>query len=818
MTTLAEQLDLEECMFRAGAEHLINSNRNAEEEGHAYDTAYARKLAKGVLPTLISVLDEALARTGPGKHSKARALIKRIDSSTAMYISVRELFNRLFTNNDVQSMSNAIGTRIEDELRFARFKELNGPYYDAIMKDFKRKGTVSYRHMRRVLAFKAGEQEDQWESWSTKECIEVGLFMLELIIRHSDIAVKKTVIAKRGGIYIEPSQETLDWVNKYEAQAVKFVPRYKPCLIEPDDWTGLRSGGYYSPAMRSITPLIMGMTKYQKKVMKAASMPGVYEAVNLVQKTPWAINTAVHDAMQSAIDNKVFIGLPSFDEMKPNKSPFENRDLETLTEAEKDAFREWKAEASSIYTKERERKEQARQFKTTLGLAAEYRRTGSFWYVWRLDFRARMYTASASLSPQGEDCAKSLLCFARKKPLGDRGMYWLKVHIANKFGYDKESYDKRVAWTTERHDQILDIANDPSNCSEHWKDADKPWQFLAACFEYRDAWAAHEICGSFDDYWSALPVGLDGTCNGLQHFAAMLRDEVSARAVNLAVADKPSDIYTDVAKECLRLLKESVECKDRDEWLQYVTMYGAGAVPRKLAKRPVMTLPYGSTQRSCTKYIAEFVMEGVNKTIALKTHFSLGVFKASSFLTPIMWGAIKNIVRSARDAMSWLRKCATEVTKAGHVLEWHTFDGFPVIQYERKINVHRITTQLCGRIDIMIGEQTDEIDRYKQASGIAPNFVHSQDGTHLRLAVRIANKKYGIEDFAVVHDDYGTHAGNIDNLHKAIRESFVLLYSNFDPLRAFVNLQATKGIKLPEPPEKGSFNIKDVLRSQYFFG
>ena len=40
---------------------------------------------------------------------------------------------------------------------------------------------------------------------------------------------------------------------------------------------------------------------------------------------------------------------------------------------------------------------------------------------------------------------------------------------------------------------------------------------------------------------------LDGTCNGLQHYSAMLRDPVGGAAVNLRPSDTPADIYQTVA-------------------------------------------------------------------------------------------------------------------------------------------------------------------------------------------------------------------------------------------------------------------------------
>ena len=48
---------------------------------------------------------------------------------------------------------------------------------------------------------------------------------------------------------------------------------------------------------------------------------------------------------------------------------------------------------------------------------------------------------------------------------------------------------------------------------------------------------------------SSLPVHQDGTCNGLQHYAALGGDAAGAAQVNLDVTgnDRPSDVYTFMA-------------------------------------------------------------------------------------------------------------------------------------------------------------------------------------------------------------------------------------------------------------------------------
>ena len=55
-------------------------------------------------------------------------------------------------------------------------------------------------------------------------------------------------------------------------------------------------------------------------------------------------------------------------------------------------------------------------------------------------------------------------------------------------------------------------------------------------------------------YLSSLPVHQDGTCNGLQHYAALGGDDHGAKQVNLAAADRPSDVYTHISSAVQRVI------------------------------------------------------------------------------------------------------------------------------------------------------------------------------------------------------------------------------------------------------------------------
>jgi DNA-directed RNA polymerase len=183
-----------------------------------------------------------------------------------------------------------------------------------------------------------------------------------------------------------------------------------------------------------------------------------------------------------------------------------------------------------------------------------------------------------------------------------------------------------------------------------------------------------------------------------------------------------------------------------------------------------------------------------------------------------MWESIGEVVVAAREAMDWLQKCATVISTTGQAIEWETADGFVIHQMLCKIDTVQIDTALAGRFQVKIGTFSDKIDAIKQRLGVAPNFVHSQDATHMRKTIN-ALVAEGLTDFSFIHDDYGTHACDTDLMHRVIREQFVDLYENNCPLQSFKDYNETRlGVQLPPVPLRGSLDLMCVLASPYFFG
>ena len=195
----------------------------------------------------------------------------------------------------------------------------------------------------------------------------------------------------------------------------------------------------------------------------------------------------------------------------------------------------------------------------------------------------------------GSDLPRSLLLFAKGKPLGRDGFEWLKLHTINLTDMKKkESIASRLAFAEEMLPEMLDSAKNPLTGRRWWLESDAPWQTLSACMEVA---AALECPEGVENYVSHLPIHQDGSCNGLQHYAAIGRDSLGASAVNLVPSELPGDVYSEIANIVEQKREEdSVAGNDIAKNLE-------GIIRRKVVKRPVMTTVYGVTMYGAAKQV-----------------------------------------------------------------------------------------------------------------------------------------------------------------------------------------------------------------------
>jgi DNA-directed RNA polymerase len=692
--------------------------------------------------------------------------------------------------------------------------ELINNSYGPILKGLESNQTLSGllvstgRRVRAKLGFKQASVLDCHAGWFiVVTYIECGI--LEYILKHT---YKNGKRSKRQSYHLvvkdyKAIEELWTLIDKTKVSTF-------PLRVPPADWLGpLHSETGQTMIKKGHQDALSRLPSFEQ----GAELPLIYRNLNKLQKQGWRINAPVFAAYQQCM-------------RLPNgaKSPFKLH-----SEIDKKKQKSLRMEIDAI---------------EQIALA---NLNEPFYHIYNYDFRGRIYTNTAYLHEQSSDNAKGLLRFAEPVPLGADGSRWLAIHTSNSFGNDKVSLDERVQFVGRNLETFSRYARDPM-ANRGWMDADKPFTFLACCYELEGLakWRANG--GTDADYPSALPVYIDGSNNGVQHLVAMSKDESIAHLVNLTPEKLPGDVYRYIAEfvwQELKILEQNVPDSDRNlfeqtfaeiralqkryadapgnseekarayadaaEWRNrhrglreklfptYWLRIDNPKDQRKIVKRNVMTLGYGGTAYGMGQQIIDDTRD-MSEYLRDKEHL-WGIY-LGDLVFRTCYARLPGPARMLRMFQALAERAGE---KEVH-LEWKVpVIDFPVVQAYRKPKSVRTKLRYGDeelKLQLEVWEEAT-VDKDAQKTGAAPNIVHSFDAAHLGTVVDACN--YPV---SVVHDSFGCHAGNMGDLFFTVREKFVHFYAH-DPLKQI--LEQLDSVDLM--PERGNLDLSLVLYSDYAF-
>jgi DNA-directed RNA polymerase, mitochondrial len=580
-----------------------------------------------------------------------------------------------------------------------------------------------------------------------------------------------------------------------------LIAKHLPMVCEPKPWTGFQSGGFLETQTTFLR--VKGGELTQRDYAEAAAERGdldqVFAGIDVLGTTGWRINRDVFKVMVKAWNSgEAVANLPPVNKFfaMPEK-PVDNNDKVARGKWYQ-AMRKIENEKSGLHSN--------RCFQNFQMEIAKAYLNETFYLPHNIDFRGRAYPIPPYLNQMGADNCRGLLMFANGRELGEQGLKWIKIHLSNVFGYDKASLKDRENFPMEHLSDVIDSVNHPLDGRRWWLSAEDPWQCLAACIELKQALDLPDPA----QYVSRLPVHQDGSCNGLQHYAALGGDIAGAKQVNLEPGDKPSDVYTGVAE----LVKAEVrqEAAQGDEIAKLLD----GRITRKIVKQTVMTNVYGVTFLGAIRQVRRQIddlMPDLKDGPVPRSGY------AATYIARKIFKALGAMFSGAHDIQYWLGDCATKISTSlspaqlQKVIEaedngnldhsgaglrtahhkkakqsetmadiasfrssviWTTPLRLPVVQPYRISNGRRVKTNLQ---EITLTEPTiaDAVNKRKQLQAFPPNFIHSLDATHMLLSA-LKCHEVGLT-FSAVHDSFWTHAADINTLNRLLRDAFIRMHS-----------------------------------------
>jgi len=421
---------------------------------------------------------------------------------------------------------------------------------------------------------------------------------------------------------------------------------------------------------------------------------------------------------------------------------------------------------------------------------SEYYLKDVMYFAQTEDFRSRMYYRGVFNPSNSGDLGKAMFKFAEKKRIGTEGMRALEIHTANLAGI-KGSINKRVKWTQQNALQLFDQVEGKKVAEIQKITGEKKiFQLYTALHEYQ------RVQRYGIESKSALIIKQDGSCNGIQHAAAILRNKEVAKSVNICKSQdnwKPQDLY----QEYVDLLKTELP----EKWHKALT--------RTLAKKPVMVSGYGAGDKTIFT-----TKDGIYDVLEQNKHLDLlEELKGSKAIRQIFNNCLKIIIEPIIILINTIKEAIEE--NEYKPITWLTLDRFPV-RLAPDILIDDCYDTLRISDDKNIKHRNNnpkeiniEASQEKTASSLAVHLVHSLDATHTRLTARAA-ELIGI-DFMHTHDEYGTHACDYFRLNRIIRKEFVHLHDR----DVFESINKRNGLNINIP--KGTYDIQEALNATYMF-
>ena len=491
-----------------------------------------------------------------------------------------------------------------------------------------------------------------------------------------------------------------------------------------------------------------------------------------------------------------------------------------------------------------------------------------FYQAMFADYRGRLYYDEPFTNFQGSDFARGLLQFYEPKLLREEDTYWLAIHTAASYNQsygideipdwcegdyvsflqqeglesisvDKMTLNDRVEWTQQNIEWILQLGKD----CKFAPDAEKMVAFLATCLEWYD----YSTCEG--DYYSCLPIPIDGSNNGWQHLGAISKDPKTGELVGLVPATIQKDFYVQTAKE---LINQTTD----EKLIEILSSMPMKSIRKGISKRGSMTRAYsagaskiaanmyfdckvedyhetyGIRQEDCNKF-ARLLIQAINTVcpgpLSTMAYFQgLAAFEiGKTGVDPKLLARRKELNRIPNPTDEELEElneiCKELETQEEDIIYgngkdricWTTPSGFSVEYTNWSLLNYRERGTISGyrQVKHVVRRPSTKPDIRGFMCGISPNFIHSMDASHMASVIDEWDGTFG-----AVHDSFSTHACDVDDLLALTKGKFIEMY-DVDNFYDYIEDQLiTNKTDLDvDQPDRGSLQIREIEDSDYFF-
>ena len=770
-----EQINHERDAIAQGLKRLKENTKNLECKEYASASIYGITTIDALLPLVVDRIKETNTRIHEGHTGVSFREIKKyladIEPLAAAAITCKITIDKVFSvkeeSNQITNICDAIGKGVENECQMRHYERHAPGLLNTLKKNYWHKSIGTDQKIVVIQTLMNRYEVHQWKSWGRGNRVKLGGWLLSCVIETSkwfDKEIKR--VGRKTNSYVVPTPEFMAIKDQVMHNAELFSPLAWPMLIEPNDWTPEKPGGYL------LNEIMRGHDMVRRSESSRIQGEKPYAFLNKIQKVAYTLNPFIVEVAEILQEKGRSVG--KFQPICHHDLPPKPVDIADNEIARKKYCRD----TAQVMNRQAQEFKKSCRTRMQMDTVERFKNKERWFLPWSYDYRGRIYPIPAFLTPQDTDFGKSLIRFADESFMDEESERWLRFQVATTYGLDKETLNERLAWTYENEWLIERIAKDPIGNLSDWEGAEEPWQFAASCDEM------YHCVIKRDRISTGLPVAIDATCSGIQIIAGMTKCKSTAKMVNVIPSSEPQDVYKVIAEKSKPYIPEKI----RPHW------------DRKCTKRTVMTIPYNAKPFSNRSYIRDALKE---KGIEISKEELTQTVKA-------VRAAMDLVVPGAMRVMKWIESEVSNAIKRGaKELEWVTPSGFIVSQQIFKKEYERITLQVLGQCNMRVSTgDSAEVDKTRHKAATAPNLIHSLDASLLCLSALDFN-----HPIALIHDSVLCRATDMTELSRIVREKYMHLFAEHDYLTDFANQIGAE----TEPPIIGDLKPESVIESTYFF-
>ena len=305
-----EQIQLEREQIRQGLKELRRNTRKLEEKEYASAAVYGVASVQTLIPLVIKQITDTVLRIKKGKTGyylkEIWQYLSDIEPEATAAITSKVIMDKVFSpkkaSSQLQNVADAIGTAIENECLMRHYERNVPGLLHTLKENYWHRSIGTHQKVKVITTLMNRADVPHWQAWGRANRIRLGTWLLDCVCNASgwfDKEMRQN--GRKRETYIVPTKVFIDQKDQIMGTAELFSPCAWPMLIEPNDWTNDRAGGYLlNEVMRGHDMVRRGPPCIQGETPIAF--------LNQIQKVAYTLNPFTVKVAETLMERQIEVG------------------------------------------------------------------------------------------------------------------------------------------------------------------------------------------------------------------------------------------------------------------------------------------------------------------------------------------------------------------------------------------------------------------------------------------------------------------------------------------------------------------------------